>query len=77
MLGLPLVIYLSVFGFTRFTPLNVAMGVLGYYSLFVAALNLLPIRPLDGAKAWYVVRVMFQKQESRAPKRSTGWRSYR
>jgi len=28
---------------------------LGYYSLFVAALNLLPIRPLDGAKAWYVV----------------------
>jgi len=75
--GLPLVVYLSVFGFTRFTPLNVAMGVLGYYSLFVAALNLLPIRPLDGAKAWYVVRVMFQKQESRAPKRSTGWRSYR
>jgi Zn-dependent protease len=77
LVGLPLVVYISVFGFTRFTPLNVAMGVLGYYSLFVAALNLLPIRPLDGAKAWYVVRVMFQKRESGAPKRNTGWRSYR
>jgi Zn-dependent protease len=77
LVGLPLVIYISVFGFTRFTPLNVAMGVFGYYSLFVAALNLLPIRPLDGAKAWYVVRMIFQKRQGVATKRSTGWRSYR
>jgi len=77
LVGLPVVIYLSVFGFTRFAPLNVAMGILGYYSLFVAALNLLPLRPLDGAKAWYVLRVMFQKRRSSADKGNSGWRSYR
>jgi Zn-dependent protease len=64
LVGLPLVFYIRVFGFTRFTPLNVAMGILGYCSLFVAALNLLPIRPLDGAKAWYAARAKFQKRES-------------
>jgi hypothetical protein len=33
----------------------VAIGILGYYSLIVAAFNLIAVPPLDDAKAWYLV----------------------
>jgi len=75
--GIPLVAFISVFGFTRFPVLNVAVGVLGYYSLFVAAINLLPIPPLDGAKAWYALSRFIRRPEPRREKREGAWRSYR
>jgi Zn-dependent protease len=36
----------TIFGFTRSDAVNVAVGVLGYYSLMVAAFYLLPLPPL-------------------------------
>jgi len=77
MIGLPLVAFASVFGFTRFPLVNVVIGVLGYYSIFVAALNLLPVRPLDGAKAWYVLRSLYERRQPPRQKREGAWRSYR
>lgn len=74
--GVPLVAFATVFGFTRYPVFNVVIGMLGYYSLFIAALNLLPIRPLDGAKAWFVFSRLVKRKEQRPRKREGAWRSY-
>jgi membrane-associated protease RseP (regulator of RpoE activity) len=50
---------------------------LGYFSLFEAALNLLPIPPLDGAKAWYVFARLFKPADRKKVRRPGAWRSYR
>lgn len=50
-IAIPLAVFASLFGFTKFCALNVAIGVLGYYSLAVAIFNLIPLHPFDGAKA--------------------------
>jgi Zn-dependent protease len=52
LVAVPLVAWVSLFGFSRFPLLNLAMGILGYYNLLVAAFNLIPLPPLDGAIAW-------------------------
>jgi len=75
--GIPLVAFVTIFGYTRFAALNVAIGVLGYFSVFVAGLNLLPIRPLDGAKAWYVLSRIFKPPALKRQKHESVWRSYR
>lgn len=73
--GIPLVIFMTEFGWTRFTALNVAIGVLGYFSVLVAALSLLPIRPLDGSKAWYACWRALRRSEKRPAKKEGAWRS--
>ena len=50
--GVPAVAVVVAFGYTRFDVVNELLGMLGGFSLFVAALNLLPFRPLDGATAF-------------------------
>jgi Zn-dependent protease len=74
----PLVTWIAIFGFTPFTALNVALGILGYYSLFVAAFNLIPVPPLDGAKAWYLIPELFKRlwTHKTKPKRAVGWRRW-
>src|SRR5216684_1471692 len=76
--ALPLVIFVSIFGFTRFDALNVAIGILGYYSLLVAAFNLIPLRSLDGATAWNLVPELIKRNRNRRnkPKRVVGWRGW-
>ena len=59
--ALPLVTFVSIFGFTRFDALNVTVGILGYYSLIVAVFNLIPVRPLDGATAWHLVPELIKR----------------
>jgi len=39
----PIVLYVSIFGYTRFQSINAVLGLLGLFSLGVAAFNLLPI----------------------------------
>src|SRR5207247_1005293 len=58
--AVPLVTFVAIFGFTRSDAVNVAIGILGYYSLIVAGSNLVPVRPLDGAKAWYLFPELIQ-----------------
>jgi Zn-dependent protease len=50
--AIPLVAWVSVFGFTHIAVVNAIFAILGYFSLGVAVFNLLPIPPLDGATAW-------------------------
>lgn len=66
--ALPLVAWVAMFGFTPSTAANVAIGVLGYYSLVVAAFNLLPIPPLDGAKAWFLIPELIKRARTRRSK---------
>ena len=53
--AIPLTLYIVLAGYTPFEPLNAALAILGGYSLFVAVFNLLPIRPLDGSRAWDII----------------------
>jgi Zn-dependent protease len=53
--AVPIVVYVSVFGYTRFEPANAVLALLGFFSLGVAVFNLLPIRRLDGSTAWGIV----------------------
>ena len=54
--ALPLVAWVAIFGYTRFEPVNVMLALLGFFSLGVAAFNLLPFAPLDGITAWGIDR---------------------
>jgi Zn-dependent protease len=77
LVGAPLVIWVKLFGFTRFQSINVAMAIFGFFSLSVAAMNLLPIRPLDGAIAWRLLPALLKRPPSRPTRRESGWRSWR
>jgi Zn-dependent protease len=59
--AVPAIAWLKFFGYTRFDPLNVALGILGYYSIFVAAFNLIPVAPLDGAVAWRLIPALLKR----------------
>jgi Zn-dependent protease len=50
--AIPLVVWVSMFGYTRIDAINAVFAILGFFSLAVAVFNLLPIPPLDGATAW-------------------------
>jgi Zn-dependent protease len=52
--AIPLVLWVSIFGYTHIDAVNAIFAILGFFSLAVAAFNL-PIRPLDGATAWGLV----------------------
>ncbi len=51
----PVVLYVSMFRYTRFQPINAVLALLGFFSLGVAAFNLLPIPRLDGSIAWGII----------------------
>lgn len=48
--------------------LAVFLGVFGYSNLWLAALNLIPVEPLDGAKAWPLVGMLVGRLRGRAPR---------
>jgi len=57
-------------GYLRLEPLNAILAILGFFSAAIAAFNLLPIRPLDGSKAWSAVPILFSRlirRSSREP----------
>ena len=51
----PIVMYVSIFGYTRFQAINAVLALLGFFSLGVAAFNLLPMPRLDGSIAWGII----------------------
>lgn len=77
LVGVPLVAWVAVFGYTRFQPLNAILAILGCFNLSVAVFNLLPIRPLDGAIAWALLPALFKRSPVRPAKREPGSRSWR
>ncbi len=74
--ALPLVAWLLLFGYTRFEPVNEVLALLGGFSLGVAAFNLLPFPPLDGATAWGLFPALLQRTRSRR-KKQPEWRRFR
>jgi membrane-associated protease RseP (regulator of RpoE activity) len=53
--AVPIVLWVIFLGYTRFNAINAVLAVLGFFSLGVAAFNLLPISPLDGSIAWAII----------------------
>ncbi len=72
LVALPLVSWVAVFGYTPFEPVNVVLALLGFFSLGVAAFNLLPFAPLDGITAWGLIPALIER--ARAPRSRPGWR---
>jgi Zn-dependent protease len=53
--AVPIIVVVSIFGNTRVEPLNAALAIWGFFSFGTAIFNLLPVPPLDGARAWRIV----------------------
>ena len=64
-IGVPFVAWIVIVGYTPFEPVNAVLALLGGYSLIVAALNLLPVAPLDGAIAWQIIPEFIRRQRQR------------
>jgi Zn-dependent protease len=64
-ISVPVLLYLAIFGFTPWDPVNIVLGIFGYYSAFVAACNLLPIPPLDGVVAWGLIPELISRAQQR------------
>jgi membrane-associated protease RseP (regulator of RpoE activity) len=75
--AIPFIACVEIFGYTRFPPLNAAFAILGFFSLSMAAFNLLPIRPLDGSIAWGLLPALLKRGPTRPTKRESAWRSWR
>jgi Zn-dependent protease len=73
----PIVVLTESFGYTRLQPLNTILAIWGFFSVFVAAFNLIPAAPLDGAIAWGLLPALFKRAQNRAAKREPSWRSWR
>jgi Zn-dependent protease len=67
--AIPLVMWVGVFGYTRLEAINMLIAILGFFSLGVAAFNLLPIPPLDGATAWGLLPALVRQRRLRSPSR--------
>jgi len=79
LVALPLLLWVAIFGYTRFEPINAVFAILGGISLVIAVLNLIPVPPLDGSIAWGLIPEWFKRVRTRAkrpPKRRSDWRTY-
>lgn len=74
--AVPIIVLTETFGYTPLQPLNAFLAAFGFFSLFVAMFNLIPVPPLDGAVAWRLLPALF-KRSTRTAKREPGWRSWR
>ena len=77
LVAVPLLVWVEVFGYTRFQAVNAILGIFGFLSLSTIVFNLLPIRPLDGAIAWGLLPALFKRSTTHPAKREPGWRSWR
>jgi Zn-dependent protease len=75
--ALPLVAWVAVFGYTRFEAVNAAVAILGFFSLGLVVINLLPFPPLDGATAWGIVPAAIARARANRKPRPSSWRSGR
>jgi membrane-associated protease RseP (regulator of RpoE activity) len=53
--AIPIVAYIAAFGYTRFNSVNVVLTLIGFVSLGIAGVNLLPVSRLDGFLAWQII----------------------
>jgi Zn-dependent protease len=78
--AIPLLLWIEVFGYSHFDPIDAVLGILGPYSLMVAMFNLLPVGRLDGVLAWAIIPEYIRRRKQNKVKKaaagSSGWRSY-
>lgn len=53
--AIPFAGYVLAFGYTRFEPLNAVLAILGFIGPSIAVLNMIPVAPLDGHRAWSAI----------------------
>jgi Zn-dependent protease len=70
--GVPMVAWIKLVGYTPIEVLNAFMAVFGFLSVVMIVMNLVPIPPLDGATAWSIVPLLLQSRSSR-PGGARGW----
>jgi Zn-dependent protease len=75
LVGIPIVLWLSIFGYSKFDALNVGLGIWGYMSLTFAVFNLILVPPLDGAIAWKLVPEVFRKLLNRSKRQKDNHRN--
>ena len=75
--ALPMVLWIRFMGYTPFDAANEVLVLLGFFSLAIAAFNLLPVAPLDGAMAWRIFPEMWARSRKGKRRTTTDWRSYR
>jgi membrane-associated protease RseP (regulator of RpoE activity) len=74
-IAIPVVAWIAVFGYTPFEPVNAALAILGPFSLGIAAFNLWPAVPLDGAIAWGLIPESIKRLRTRRDRNASGWKS--
>lgn len=62
--AIPVLAWLAIVGYTRLEVINMLLVMFGLFSTGVAAFNLLPIPPLDGAIAWGIFPALIAKWRS-------------
>jgi stage IV sporulation protein FB len=77
LVGIPLAAWVAIVGYTPFEPVNAVLALLGFYSLGVAAFNLIPVAPLDGAIAWQIIPAFIERQRARRNRALSRYRSSR
>jgi Zn-dependent protease len=76
--GIPILAWILLVGYTPVEMLNNFMAIFGYLTLVMLPLNLAPIPPLDGAIAWGIVPMLLQRLRERLRRRRRkGWQSAR
>jgi Zn-dependent protease len=72
--AIPIVVWISLVGYTPFEPINAVLALLGFFSIAVAVFNLLPIPPLDGATAWAIIPEFVKRLRNRESSRPKTFR---
>jgi|SRR5581483_249766 len=75
--AVPLIAWVAIFGYTPFDAINAVLAILGFFSLGVVLLNLLPFAPLDGSIAWGIVPALFsrvRRAQSKPQNERGSWR---
>jgi len=67
--AVPIIVIVSILGYSKFEPLNDVLAILGFFSVGVAIFNLFPIRPLDGSIAWSIIPEAFKRLRNRNGRR--------
>lgn len=65
-IAVPIVLCLSLFGYTRFNSVNAVLAIFGFFSLGIAVLNLLPIWRFDGRLAWAIIPEAIKRSRLRS-----------
>lgn len=68
-IAIPVILWIMLFGYSRFEVVNMLLVILGFFSVGVAVLNLFPIPPLDGATAWGVFPALLARRRGRINQR--------